>query len=262
MSAATRFVDTLPPPEKVREKKVITLSYSRSGTLGLCQAYEILGLKPYSMMEVLRNGLPHITMFHEALRAKCLGEGQPYTKADLDKWLWDYDIVAAYPDAKFVLTTRAPAAWATSVWATIGQLHARAHAFPLALLQRLDATNRAFCALVDLIFGVVLTGGHGRTPAGWDAAVREYAEYNERVRALVPPDRLLVVRLEDGLGWEQICPFLGVDVPAVPYPRKNDTRQFQANLTSIFAPGNRRAVAILTAALGVVVVACGLWYVW
>lgn len=47
------------------------------------------------------------------------------------------------------------------------------------------------------------------------------------IRTLVPKDRLLVVRLEDGLGWEQICPFLGHEVPAnTRYPRGNDPKEF------------------------------------
>jgi hypothetical protein len=48
------------------------------------------------------------------------------------------------------------------------------------------------------------------------------------VQQIVPADKLLVVSLEEGLGWEQICPWLGVEIPVTPYPRGNDAFQFQA----------------------------------
>ena len=43
---------------------------------------------------------------------------------------------------------------------------------------------------------------------------------------LAPSDRLLIVKLEDGLGWGQICPFLGHEIPKEPYPRGNDPEEF------------------------------------
>ena len=44
------------------------------------------------------------------------------------------------------------------------------------------------------------------------------------MKARVPPDRLLVFRAADG--WEPLCRFLGKPVPATPYPRTNDRREF------------------------------------
>jgi hypothetical protein len=43
---------------------------------------------------------------------------------------------------------------------------------------------------------------------------------------LVPPEQLVEVKLEDGMGWDKICPFLGVEVPEGPYPRSNDSVVF------------------------------------
>ncbi|KAI0099175.1 hypothetical protein GGR51DRAFT_535763 [Nemania sp. FL0031] len=50
---------------------------------------------------------------------------------------------------------------------------------------------------------------------------------NARTKELVPADRLLVIRLEDGRGWEQICPFAKVDISTIPYPRMNDAKQLK-----------------------------------
>jgi hypothetical protein len=79
------------------------------------------------------------------------------------------------------------------------------------------------------------------------------------VKKLVPADKLLVVKLEDGLGWEQLCPFLGVDVPTIPYPRINDTKQFQATAKANFQNGRRRFMQVI-GVTAIVVTAVGLWY--
>ncbi|KAI0405837.1 hypothetical protein F4802DRAFT_596798 [Xylaria palmicola] len=220
------------------------------------------------MAQVQQNGYTHIKMFYEALQIKHTGRGRGYSRSDFDKWLWDYDvltivpcylteeIVRAYPDAKFILTVREPEAWAKSLWNTIGLLAERAASFPSSFLFWLDGRDLVFSRLVRLIFWIA-SRGHGRTEAGFQAAMAEYEEYNARAKKLVPADRLLVVKLEDGLGWEQICPFLGVDRPTVPYPRMNDTKQFQAQSEKMFRRGQRRAIGLL-GALGAVVV--GLWY--
>ncbi|KAI3324668.1 P-loop containing nucleoside triphosphate hydrolase protein [Xylariaceae sp. AK1471] len=270
--SSLRYVDTVPAPdpESVKGKKVIVLSYSRSGTLGLCKAMEFLNYKPYNMGQVVQNGYSHLKMFHEALQIKRSGQGKPYSRADFDKWMWNYDaltivpcylteeIVRAYPDAKFILTVREPEAWARSIWDTIGLLSVRTQSFPMRLFKYFDKTDLQFTRLVDLIFDVI-SRGHGRTEAGFEAAMKEYEEYNAKAKELVPADRLLVVKLEDGLGWEEICPFLGMEIPTIPYPRMNNTKQFQANSKRMVQRGKRRTIWLMGATGAVAV---GLWYVW
>ncbi|KAI0509067.1 P-loop containing nucleoside triphosphate hydrolase protein [Xylaria bambusicola] len=269
--SSSRYVDTVPAPdpELVKEKRVIVLSYSRSGTLGLCNAMQFLGYKPYNMHQVVQNGYSHIKMFSEALQIKRTGQGKPYSRPDFDKWMWNYDvltivpcylteeIVQAYPDAKFILTVREPENWAKSVWNTIGLLAARAHSFPANFYKYFDLADLQFSRLVDLIFQTI-TRGYGRTEAGYQAAMKEYEEYNARVKDLVPADRLLIAKLEEGLGWEQICPFLEVDIPEVPYPRMNDTKQFQAQVSKICARGRRNALSLMGALSAL---AIGVWSV-
>jgi hypothetical protein len=42
----------------------------------------------------------------------------------------------------------------------------------------------------------------------------------------VPPERLLVYESQEG--WDPICAFLGVPVPATPYPKANTTEEFRS----------------------------------
>lgn len=75
------------------------------------------------------------------------------------------------------------------------------------------------------------------------------------VKNTVPKERLLVVKLEDGLGWEQICPFLGVPITEEKYPRGNEVDKFQGLAEDYFKKRTRAAMlnlgALLVPVLGV-----------
>jgi hypothetical protein len=47
------------------------------------------------------------------------------------------------------------------------------------------------------------------------------------VKRLVPPKQLHVLTLENGYGWEAICPYLGIPIPDVPWPKLNSTEEFK-----------------------------------
>jgi hypothetical protein len=55
-------------------------------------------------------------------------------------------------------------------------------------------------------------------------AIQVFNAHNEGVRRSVPSERLLVY--EPGEGWEPLCDFLGLPVPATPYPKVNTTGDF------------------------------------
>jgi hypothetical protein len=49
---------------------------------------------------------------------------------------------------------------------------------------------------------------------------------NAEVRETLPPERLLVFSPKEG--WEPLCAFLGVPVPAEPFPRVNSRDELTA----------------------------------
>lgn len=81
---------------------------------------------------------------------------------------------------------------------------------------------------------------------------------------MVPPERLLCVKLEDGLGWNEICPFLGVHVPETPWPTKHSTADFAIGMNVLLAPAWRRATIKLAMTLVAVMAAAGTsgWYLY
>jgi hypothetical protein len=50
---------------------------------------------------------------------------------------------------------------------------------------------------------------------------KKYQQHNWRVVNIVPAERLLVMDISSGDGWSQLCPFLGVPIPAVPFPHEH-----------------------------------------
>lgn len=58
------------------------------------------------------------------------------------------------------------------------------------------------------------------------AAKAAYDRHNDRVRALVPSERL--VEWSPGQGWDPICSAIGLAVPDTAFPHVNTTEEFRA----------------------------------
>lgn len=76
------------------------------------------------------------------------------------------------------------------------------------------------------------------------------------VKRVIPNDRLLHMRLEDGLDWPKLCQFLDKPIPEVSFPQANSTKDYLAVVTDgIVAAWIReaqiRAAAIVVAAISI-----------
>jgi hypothetical protein len=71
--------------------------------------------------------------------------------------------------------------------------------------------------------------GEHADPSSSDAAreawLVRYDAHNTAVREHFSacPDRLLVMNIADGDGWERLCSFLGMSVRRTPFPNKNSS---------------------------------------
>ncbi|KAF7181865.1 hypothetical protein CNMCM7691_001162 [Aspergillus felis] len=269
----SRVIDKLPAPAEKKKTKVIIASCSRTGTLGLYFAMKILGYKPYHMYEVVHGqGKQHMVAVREAVAAQHnrLSGIKRFDKADMDKLTADYDCLveipswlgpalldeyAQDPEVKFILTERDPDRWAKSVNGTAGFVVKAAASFPLNVLKHFDEELGIFLALNVTVYAAMADGTKPGQPGNEAALRRNYIEYIKAVKNTVPKERLLVIKLEDGLGWEQICRFLGVSIPEEKYPLRNDVGNFQAMAGAYFKERTRAAMlrlgALLVPALGV-----------
>jgi hypothetical protein len=74
--------------------------------------------------------------------------------------------------------------------------------------------------------GLVITQKTFENRFDKDHVIAVYKRHNAAVKAALPKERLLVT---DSLeGWGPICAFLGVPVPATPFPKTNSTDEFRA----------------------------------
>ncbi|KAF2141672.1 uncharacterized protein K452DRAFT_228059 [Aplosporella prunicola CBS 121167] len=210
--------------------EVIVVGMPRTGTLSMVTAFEKLGYEGvYHMISCFENPYD-CDMWREAADAKWFGKGKPYGREEWDQLLGhckvvtDFppaafadDLIAAYPEAKVVLTLRDEDAWFKSVDATIG---AQMRSWPLWMLSKVEPEFLGrFMGMAPRLWEGFFGG-----PAYPEEKTNKagFRRQNELIRSLVPADRLLEYRV--GEGWERLCEFLEKPVPEEPFPRVNDTQ--------------------------------------
>ncbi|KAI1211080.1 P-loop containing nucleoside triphosphate hydrolase protein [Annulohypoxylon truncatum] len=265
-----RQIDTVPTPAHVKPKKLIVLSAPRTGTHGLYLALKELGFKPYHMAEVLKAGAPAVKIMNDGLNAEMFHIGEPYTRAEFDKWFADYDvinempffmlhsIIKAYPDAKFLLTERNPEKWAKSFVNTIGMLAVQLKSFPMSVFRFFDEFTYGMGYMGNAVLGYY-SNGYGLTPTGQKYLAENYRNYIAEVKRIVPPEQLLVCKLEDGFGWNEICPYLGVPIPKTEWPSLNKPEEFHEVAGPKIQHAFTKGLVGMTSMV-VPVVAVGFWY--
>jgi hypothetical protein len=222
--------------------QVIGAGLPRTGTLTQKVAIEMLGLGPcYHWVDVLAD-LNRVGQWQRALD----GAGpwaEIFTGFDSTvDWPGGYfyrELMERYPEAKVLLSTRRAEAWEKSFRETIWDMGHGESLLRLLSSARgqVDPQWRDYLALVERMFwgpeGTFATG-HA-TPA---ELIAEMERHNAEVKSTVPAERLLVWEVGDG--WEPLCEFLEVEVPAEPLPHVNDRETFLGRV----ADG---AIATLTA---------------
>ncbi|KAG5932547.1 hypothetical protein E4U53_001274 [Claviceps sorghi] len=255
----SRYIDRLPEPASRTPTKVIVATASRTGTMSVYRAMQILGFKAYHMAECIGGGVSQMQILDEAIHGEYnrFAGIQRYTKADFDKWFAEYDCIVeipfflgpelmkAYaddPNVKFILTDRNPDKWVTSFNNTVGEIVRFGHGFPVNILRHFDGPLYSLLGLNDSIYKSLADGTLPGEKNNETALRRNYVSYIDMAKRILPADRLCYFRLEDGLGWEQICPFLELPIPDQPFPAANVPEVFKEGLSSYLTPGVQRAV--------------------
>ncbi|GAA0445577.1 sulfotransferase family protein [Acrocarpospora corrugata] len=205
--------------------KIIGVGVGRTGTLSLKSALEVLGLGPcFHGRHVLdhpdRLALWEAASAGEPVDWRAVFRGYRAT-VDWPGAAYWRELLAAFPDAKVILTVREPQGWYDSVDRTIYPMFGS------------GADPRAQHAM-RIVPGLdVFTAFHRRMIwngffdgrfADRDHAIAVYQEHNAAVIREVPAERLLVI--QPGDGWKPLCDFLGLPVPVESYPHLNDPGRF------------------------------------
>ncbi len=184
--------------------KVFGIGLSRTGARSLTAALHMVGI------DVIR-----FPTDQDTLRAIARDDGvfpllEHYDGiTDLTTVPYVEALARAYPDARFVLTTRDEASWLRSckkIWRDEAGL---------ARMRRLDpAIVEAERMLRARVYG----------STSFDAArfLEVRRAHHARVETIFrdEPHRLLRLDLPAGDGWERLAPFLGVPTPTQPFPHK------------------------------------------
>ena len=194
--------------------KVVGSGLGRTGTKSMQTALNMLGLGPcHHMVEVFAHPESRFLWIDAS-------KGKP----DWDAIFADYhsmvdypgahywrQIAAHYPDAKVLHTVRDPDHWFESTQATIFA--------PEGPGTQPGPFSEFFASF---------TGDFGDKRHDRAFMTDYFRRHTETVKRAIPAERLLVYQVGDG--WEPLCKFLGLPVPAEPFPSENSRADFIARL--------------------------------
>jgi len=201
---------------------IIGAGFGRTGTASLRAALEILGFSPcYHMFEIrdrpwLAAGWIR-TMKSDTPNWSRLFSGYQAT-VDWPGAAIYAELMRAHPQAKVILTTRPADEWYRSAHDTIYTIYA-------SLPSWLSWPGSPARSMIALLEGIIWEGTFENRFHDQEFATAVFERHNARVVATVPADRLLVYPIQDG--WEPLCRFLDVPIPAVPFPHVNERRELQ-----------------------------------
>lgn len=216
--------------------RIIGAGFGRTGTSSLKIALEQLG---YGRCYHFRNMLAD---WH-APRWRAILSGEPpdwesmfrgySSTADFPCAGFYRQLAAHYPRAKVILSTRDVADWYRSTRDTL-----------LPLRRALPTWLPPFGLIARVTDGLLWQGAFEGRFDDREYMIARYARHLAEVRAAIPADRLLVFDVREG--WEPLCAFLGVPVPAAPFPRVNDAAHMR-RIVWLIRAGNLALIAGLTA---------------
>ena len=203
--------------------KVIGAGLGRTGTASLKLALEQLGFGPcYHMGEVMPHVEERVPLWIAA------GKGNADWDAIFDGYqsATDYpscsfwrEQMEYYPQAKVVLSVRSAESWFDSVNTTI-------------MSEDMNAWLRSNPLMKEFFERCVWRDFEPHI-LDRDYMVNYFNERTEKLKAEIPADRLLVFDVKQG--WEPLCEFLGVAVPATEFPRVNSRDETRKLIDALVA---------------------------
>jgi hypothetical protein len=218
--------------------KVIGAGLPRTATTTQMFALEQLGFGPcYHMRDLLADlegGLPLWEAVADGTPDwPAIFEGDRGVRSTVDWPSARYyrELMDFYPDAKVWLSVRDADAWVASMRQTVwGLFHSDSVMRHVSDARAVvDPLWARYLRLMTRMNWDPKTGAFAGDHASDEGLAAAMHRWNDEAKATVPAERLLVWDPSDG--WEPLCEFLEVDVPAEPLPRLNDSKAFCEGIT-------------------------------
>jgi hypothetical protein len=251
---------------------VLALGYSRTGTLSMQKALEILGYPTYHFSSLYDNAREG-DLWMQAIDAKFNGKedsvefgekrfwdgmlGHVSAVTDAPCLLFAQELMKCYPDAKIVLVERNIDSWMGSwmkfcssafdpVLPTIGKVEPYWAGRIIGVGVKMMQPMTGYSKNLDEV-----------RVRSCDAYRHHYRDVREQAAA--NGNKLLDFNLKDG--WAPLCEFLGKPVPKEPFPHENDTERNRQSFVELQQKTTKtllRRFAMLVTAVGVPALAS--WY--
>lgn len=193
-----------------KNTKIFCIGFQKTGTTSVGRALQILGYRVCGPI-----GVTHPDIKRKAL-SWAVDRVPDYDAFQDNPWPLLYkEMDRLYPGCKFILTTRHPRSWIKSAKKYFGYYESAAE--------------------------VWIYDGVGTPIKNQKRFLKRYKEHNEEVRQYFKnrPDDFLEINLGKGEGWNEICTFLGADIPVQDFPFDNKSgsvgAEFQRHTVGVFA---------------------------
>ena len=194
--------------------KLLDVGAPRAGTQTMYDAMRILGFNPLhtGVSREMRPPLCDYLFGNGRLEDALATLGAFDGAMDEPVMLMYEEVMAAFPETKFLLTIRDAESWFSN-YLHVGQMMY----FSADVAGWVADTNSTDykCS------GMRAWGCNFRDPSAEEkeTCLQNYARHNERVQEVIPPERLLVYNWSDG--WAPLAHFLGTAIPEEEFPHED-----------------------------------------
>jgi len=200
--------------------KVFGIGLSKTGTSSLAQALQRLGFATKDCMGVTR----YVAGDLSSIDMDTVLANDALTDTPIPSFYRELD--ARFPGSKFILTVRDRDGWLQSCRKQFNERFAAKQ-------------TAAHKQLFEDLYGTDVFDEQ-RFTSGYRRFVEDVFEYfKDR------PQDLLVMNVSAGDGWEELCPFLGRQIPNSPFPKANVTRVLWMNIDDVVAIAEAAGLELL-----------------
>ncbi len=223
--------------------QVIAVGPPRTGTSSLKVALQSLGFARCMHMDELFNQpnlVDHWIELFETGKTDFATLFAGYqSSADFPGCLAYRELMAHYPEAKFIVNYRDADAWYDSMLETVYAFVPRTAEQKQSLLEKGEQDPRylGIAKTLALVEVYLLERHYAGQFADRERTIARYHRFFTEVRETIPASRRLDYRLGDG--WEPLCSFLGKDVPTESFPFKNKRQDFITQVGGMISGGGK-----------------------